>query len=333
MIAFYRLVDHPHSPRILGLIAVMYTALSLKMCAQEMAESNLSLPVNFSSVQGLSFTTDVHVQLLKPIFSLTPSDFFETTATFTLTNKIEPGAAFPDILYSVVQRQGSVVDPSSAEEVRSYKTAFNGSELQMMTYPEGRLSISRVVPSYDTVVYDANGLFLPFRFISEKQASTEGEFEKLTDVCSPKQWFRIQEIIKSGNFKISADQRYITFDVKIYSEKEKEDVVYEVTLDKQSKMFPVHWNMKDSNGKMLQDYQVTELAVFPTSRKLPQFFYPKVAVLSDYKDGDIISKSTVTTANLRFATGDINSDDFTIDPASANLIWDNDKEVLVHVPK
>jgi hypothetical protein len=294
--------------------------------------SQFNIPHEYGRLTNVKFSNTCKVEALQQILSVRPHEFFETGATFVFTNQFEQDASAPNLFYSIVQHQDSSLNPSSTKEVRSYKIAYNGKILQKFSHPEERLSIATDVPEEDPAAYLANGLFLPYGFVSEGQSKWRGEIGNLSALSSEATWKDVTNLIASGKYAVSGDGRYITFKLSRYNLSNRQNVSYEVTLDRKFNLYPIHWIMTGQNGTPIQEYAITEFGAVETADKRITLNYPKIATVSYFSNGTMISKATITLTDIELNAA-LDPDIFTFDPGSANQIWDDDKRVLIKVPK
>ncbi len=208
------------------------------------------------------------------------------------------------------------------------EVAFDGKRFQLFDKNRGTLIISDAEGQVD-MLGPRNVFFKPyFPFIKAWQKNEHPQPPTLSDLSSVDSWVGSVEAdsIEKVEFE---DKDCVTFNVK-----GDENITYRVWLSVGDSYFPIKWEQLTASGKTAASFTVKKVGKLADSSGNSVFF-PEEFVGIDFDDeseGNILTsfEATVTSIKLNELAS---PERYTIDPSSADRIFDSSTNTVITVPK
>jgi hypothetical protein len=219
--------------------------------------------------------------------------------------------------------------------INSRVESYDGEHYESLGRRGGMLTISSKPFLYDIVMCRRHTLFNPFLFLQSAfstEAYAQLSYNQLTKkddwtnaLASLPSTSRIEEVNSENEsyLKISGIGKSI-------DPNSEQPSVFDVYFAKKFNWYPMKWDRRLLNGDLITSYSVEELDFVRLAggENIP---YPRVSVVKNYVDKRLRDTERIEVKQISF--GSVSDDALSIDPASANVIYDQDKGVRINVPK
>lgn len=259
------------------------------------------------------------------------------THTFTGASELLPGS----LHYKTKgEKYWYDVDPvrlkTSGDEY-SFLSCFNGEVTQKFSKSTGYMTIQKGLQPDGGTLYMRNYLFLPDFYFPTVFAAGCEDVLKPSTLANPEIWSSFfHSVTMLGVATIAGRDSWV---IEVPVQKEVLTglpAVARIYLDPELGCFPVGWDVSTEAGERLYTYRVEKVGLSAVGHKL-NLAYPEEATVIGYvEDAKPVGRVTNTSALsiLKImVNAEINDEDLSIDPSSANGIYDADANVYIQVPK
>lgn len=304
---------------------IIVWAIILAQCAfgQEQVDSELvrQLAKAFSKTASVDYSAalKVHSNIggnVALVPALTPEK--ETTLHYTASEN--------RYYYSVVTSWWKKDAPIALE------SAYNGVVYQEYMPDQSRLAIGHKAPGLDFGFDSSNALFLPFDFIAVQPDNKSRRALHLSSLRDTKTWERISQVLREHKLE-SPDPKITIVNFPGGTFEGVHPLLTYRVYFRNIDGYPMRWQLMAGEGNIVREYVVDELA------ESGGLTYPRRARLLEYgihlKQPDPQPRARVDVVIDSFDVNTKKADDevFTIDPAKAALIYDEDSGTGIVVPK
>lgn len=228
------------------------------------------------------------------------------------------------------------------EETRSLMT-FDGQTYQRLHYVKGMLYIRTFNPEEpppaEIFLNYTNFFFQAFEFLSEDLVEDKVNEFKISEFASDDCYKRLIDRILTVELpKAPGDDGIVEF----RGGRDRMSGIattYRVRFSSKNGLLPSGWQRLDAERRPVVDLTIQEFGTV-TDQAGQMFAYPKSLVMSGYvkkvvvpvEDGPVF-KFNVKIKDFLVNQEPTEDDEFTIDPAQANYIWDGNHSKRIKVPR
>lgn len=289
---------------------------------------------NFTEITSLYAETSVTKHLMPPYLDIEPGVNLSQATTFNF-NYWEKGSSFRyEVDSTIKERQGLIALHARNGDLDQYYTMKNGGMLVLSHREidkEWLSSDNAVLQPYGFLYHEIPGIFSDYA----------ARMPSLADLKNPD---LLKSLLTNTSVKLlsmrpNAPPDIATILITIKGGEEKQyqsgEYSYEVYLSKQYHWFPVGYRKRNKDGILIQEVFCSQITQEKdTTGGIPFIYSKKVQTWEYNKKGQLLLTVDSIISKLTFnAISDAQEEQlFNIDPGTAKVIYDKDKNVYIKVP-